>query len=501
MPEARGKQISLELSGITKVYPGAIALNKVSLDISGGEVVGLIGENGAGKSTLMKILGGAIQPDEGRILIDGEVVSALTPSRAAGLGIAFVHQELNPFSNLDVTANVLLGREIRKGILGFVDRVAMERKVQPILDLLGTRFGPKDPVSDLSLADQQLLEIARALSINVRLLILDEPTSSLTISETRRLLEVIAKLRTDGVAVLFITHRLTEIVEVADRVVALRDGRNAGELDRGQICKDRMVRMMIGRDVGKFYEKADHVPGRPVLRVKGLRTRAYPHQAVELCLHSGEISCLAGLVGAGRTELARAIFGIDPVEGGEIEMDDKVLRGNSVPEAIAAGICLVPEDRKAEGLFLDFAILENIAMPSHAALSRRGFVDVGAETRLADDSRTKLRIKASSLDRAVAELSGGNQQKVVLAKWLAMNPKLIILDEPTRGIDVGAKAEVYHLMQQLAGQGVALLVISSDMEEVIGISDRVAVMCRGRISGILNRAELTEESILRLAVE
>ncbi|KJS17210.1 MAG: D-ribose transporter ATP-binding protein [Hoeflea sp. BRH_c9] len=500
MPEVRDKQISLGLSGITKVYPGAIALNKVSLDIRSGEVVGLIGENGAGKSTLMKILGGAIAPDEGRIVIDGDVVTALTPARAGKLGISFVHQELNPFSNLDVTANVLLGREIRKGILGFLDRASMENKVRPILDLLGTRFGPKDPVSELSLADQQLLEIARALSINVRLLILDEPTSSLTISETRRLLEVIRKLRDDGVAVLFITHRLAEIVEVADRVVALRDGRNAGELSRNQIDKDTMVRMMIGRDVSKFYEKANHAPGRPVLEIKALRTRAYPHQTVDLCLRAGEITCLAGLVGAGRTELARAIFGIDRVEGGSMEMDGKALAGDSVPDAIAAGICLVPEDRKAEGLFLDFEIMENIAMPSHAALARRGFVDLDAVTRLAEASRKKLQIKASGLNRAVAELSGGNQQKVVLAKWLAMNPKLIIMDEPTRGIDVGAKAEVYHLMQELAGQGVALLVISSDMEEVIGVSDRVAVMCRGRISGILSRAELTEESILRLAV-
>lgn len=501
MSKRNGDPISLELSGITKVYPGAIALNKVSLAIRGGEVVGLIGENGAGKSTLMKVLGGAITPDEGRIVIDGKAVQSLTPARATSLGIAFVHQELNPFSNLDVTANVLLGREMRSGALRFLDRPSMEQKVRPILELLGTRFGPKDPVSELSLADQQLLEIARALSINVRLLILDEPTSSLTISETTRLLEVIRKLQADGVAVLFITHRLAEIVEVADRVVALRDGCNAGELSREEISKDAMVRMMIGRDVSQFYEKADHAPGNPVLEIKALRTKAYPHQSVELCLRAGEISCLAGLVGAGRTELARAIFGIDPVEGGSIEMDGKVLQGNSVPEAIAAGICLVPEDRKAEGLFLDFPILENIAMPSHVALANRGFVDVAAETRLADTSKTKLQIKASSLDRAVAELSGGNQQKVVLAKWLAMNPKLIILDEPTRGIDVGAKAEVYHLMQELAAQGVAILMISSDMEEVIGISDRVAVMCRGRISGILNRGELTEENILRLAVE
>ena len=501
MTQHSGKNISLELAGITKVYPGAIALNDIAMSIRGGEVVGLIGENGAGKSTLMKVISGAIAPDEGRIVIDGQEASHLTPARVNQLGIALVHQELNPFSNLDVTANVLLGREMRRGLFGFLDQAAMQERVAPILEMLGTRFGPKDAVSELSLADQQLLEIARALSINLRLLILDEPTSSLTLSETNRLLEVIRKLRADGVAVLFITHRLAEIADVADRVVVLRDGRNAGELTRNEIDKDTMVRMMIGRDVSQFYEKSDNVAGKPVLEIKALRTRTYPHQSLDLCLRAGEITCLAGLVGAGRTELARAIFGIDRIEGGSIEMVGQALPGNSVPAAIAAGICLVPEDRKGEGLFLDFEVMENIAMPSHAALSRRGFVDAEAVTRLAEDSRKKLRIKASGLNRAVAELSGGNQQKVVLAKWLAMNPKLIILDEPTRGIDVGAKAEVYHLMQELAGQGVAILMISSDMEEVIGISDRVAVMCRGRITGILSRTELTEENILRLAVE
>jgi ribose transport system ATP-binding protein len=501
MTERAARHISLDLSGITKVYPGAVALNDVAMSIRGGEIVGLIGENGAGKSTLMKVLSGAIQPDGGVIVIDGHEVANLTPARVNELGIALVHQELNPFSNLDVTANVLLGREMRRGPFGFIDHAAMEEKVAPILDMLGTRFGPKDPVSELSLADQQLLEIARALSINLRLLILDEPTSSLTISETKRLLEVIRRLSAEGVAVLFITHRLGEIEEVATRVIALRDGRNAGELARDQIDKDTMVRMMIGRDVSQFYEKSDHTPGEPVLELKALRTKAYPHKQVDLCLRAGEVQCLAGLVGAGRTELARAIFCINRIEGGSILVEGRPLAGNSVPDAIAAGICLVPEDRKAEGLFLDFAITENIAMPSHAMLSRRGFVDIEAEARLSEASRKKLQIKASNMDRAVAELSGGNQQKVVLAKWLAMNPRLIILDEPTRGIDVGAKAEVYHLMQELAARGVALLVISSDMEEVIGISDRVVVMCRGRISGTLNREQMTEEAILRLAVE
>jgi ribose transport system ATP-binding protein len=500
MTEYPGKPISLELVGITKVYPGAVALNNVSLSIRGGEVVGLIGENGAGKSTLMKVLSGAIAPDGGRIIIDGQEVSASRPARVHERGIALVHQELNPFSNLDVTANVLLGREMRRGIFGFLDRPSMERKVAPILELLGTRFGPRDPVSELALADQQLLEIARALSIDLRLLILDEPTSSLTISETKRLLDVIRQLSARGVAVLFITHRLAEVEAVASRVVALRDGCNAGDLSRDDINKHNMVHMMIGRDVSQFYEKTDHAHGSPVLEIKALRTKANPRHPINLSLRAGEIHCLTGLVGAGRTELARAIFGIDPVEGGAIKMEGKPLPAHSVPAAIAAGICLVPEDRKAEGLFLDFSILENVAMPGHAVLSRYGFVDVRAERQLAERSREKLKIKASGVDRAVAEMSGGNQQKVVLAKWLAMKPKVIILDEPTRGIDVSAKAEVYRLMQALAAEGVALLMISSDMEEVIGVSDRVAVMCHGRIAGTLTRGELTEANILHLAV-
>lgn len=495
------KPISLDLVGVTKVYPSVIALNDVSISIRGGEVVGLIGENGAGKSTLMKVLGGTTAPDRGRIVIDGVDTSDLTPARAVEHGIAFVHQELNPFSNLDVAANVLLGREIRKGLFGVIDRKAMEARVRPLLEMLGTRFGPGDPVSGLSLADQQLLEIARALSINVRLLILDEPTSSLTLSETQRLLNVIRLLRDDGVAILFITHRLGEVEEVADRVVGLRDGGNAGELARAEINKDAMVRLMIGRDISQFYEASMRPAGEIVLETKGLRTPAYPHERVDLALRAGEILGLAGLVGAGRSELARAIFGVDAPEAGTVEVQGKAVPPGSVIDAIKAGICLVPEDRKSEGLFLDFSVAENIAAPSLETMSRYGLVDRDAEFALAEDARREFSIKAPRLDRPAGELSGGNQQKIVLAKWLATRPKVIILDEPTRGIDVGAKAEVYHLMRLLASQGTALLMISSDMEEVIGVSNRVMVMSRGRVSGILERNELSEENILRLAVE
>ncbi|MCW1931977.1 sugar ABC transporter ATP-binding protein [Pararhodobacter zhoushanensis] len=493
--------ITLTLSGITKIYPGAVALDSVDLSIRGGEVVGLVGENGAGKSTLMKVLGGTIAADAGQITVDGVSHAALTPVQAAALGIAFVHQELNPFTNLDVAGNVLLGREIRRGRLGWMDRKAMSRKVAGILETLGTRFGPDDPVLGLSLADQQMIEIAKALSTDARLIILDEPTSSLTLSETERLLEVVCDLRARGAAVLFITHRLSEIEAVADRVVGLRDGRNAGGLPREDITRDAMVRLMIGRDVKRVCQPVDHRPGTPVLEARGIRTEAFPERDVDLTLNGGEILGLAGLVGAGRSELARVLFGIDAGRGGTIAVNGRPLARQSVADAIAAGVCLVPEDRKGQGLLLDFAICDNIALPSLSRLAPGGRLRPKAETALAEASRERLRIKASNLRRAVAELSGGNQQKVVLAKWLAMEPKVLIFDEPTRGIDVGSKAEVYELMRALADRGVAILMISSDMEEVIGVSDRVAVMCRGRMAGTLDRGAVSEEAILHLAVE
>ena len=491
----------LELAGMTKVYRSAIALQDVCLSIRGGEVVGLIGENGAGKSTLMKALGGTINPEGGQILVDGVTIPALTPTLAAKHGIAFVHQELNPFENLDVTANVLLGREIYKGVFRRLDTAKMVAQVAPILELLGARFGPTDSAADLSLADQQLLEISRALSTNARLVILDEPTSSLTMSETNRLLDVIRQLRDNNVAVLFITHRLSEIEDVADRVVCLRDGRNAGGLALEEINRDAMVRLMIGRDVAQLYDRHTAKIGEPILELRGLRTMTFPNQEVDLTVRAGEIFGLAGLVGAGRTELARAVFGVDPIDGGEIFVAGVHLADHTVAQAIAAGVSLVPEDRKGQGLHLEFGNDQNISLPSLERMTRSPFVNLPAERKLAEASKLQLGIKVSDMRRPVAELSGGNQQKVVLAKWLAMAPKIFIFDEPTRGIDVGAKAEVYALMNTLADGGAAVLMISSDMEEVIGVSDRVGVMCRGRLSGVLERNRVTEENILRLAVE
>lgn len=501
MTNAPAHPLHLELSKITKVYPGVIALNEVDLAISGGEIVGVIGENGAGKSTLMKVLGGIISPNFGKIRIDSQELPSLTPAAATELGIAFVHQELHPFTNLDVTANILLGREVVTGVFRRLDQPKMVAEVEPILKLLGARFGPTDSVADLSLADQQLLEIAKALSMNARLIIMDEPTSSLTLVETERLLEVMQQLRESGVAILFISHRLSEIEEIADRVLCLRDGQNTGELAGPDIQKDTMIRMMVGRDVKTLYEKSRHQKRETVLELRDVRTTAFPNASVDLKLNAGEITGLAGLVGAGRTELARAMFGIDPLAGGTITIHDKILPSNSVVAAMANGLCLVPENRKEEGLLLDFSIADNICLPNLTSLSNKGVLNAKNETALAVASKDSLKIKAASLSGPAGDLSGGNQQKIVLAKWLALKPRVIILDEPTRGVDVGAKSEVYHLMQQLAKEGVAILMISSDMEEVIGVADRVAVMRQGIITGILGPDELTEENILRLGVE
>ena len=491
----------LRLTGISKTYPGVRALSDFSMDVRPGEVIGLVGENGAGKSTLMKILGGVIEPNAGTIEIDGVEHKSLTVAGSMAAGIAFVHQELNLFDNLDVASNVYIGREPRKfGPLQLVDSDKLRENVQPYLDRLGATFSPSSSVASLSLAQQQMVEIAKALSFNSRLVILDEPTSSLPASETDKLLSVIAGLREHGISVIFISHRLNEIVRACDRVVVLRDGNLVGRLERGEITHDNMVRLMVGRELKVAYSAPSSERGDVALATRGLRTHARPFREVDLDLHRGEILGLAGLVGAGRTELARTLFGIDRPEGGEILLDGKPVRFAGAADAVKAGIFLVPEDRKGMGLLLDMAITENITLPNLGAYSRGMVVSRDVERKQAEKSRLDLDIRAPNTSVRTGSLSGGNQQKVVLAKWLAMAPRVMIFDEPTRGIDVGAKSEIYRLMRNLADAGVAVLMISSDMEEVIGVSDRVAVMHEGQISGILGREDCSEENILRLAV-
>ncbi len=491
----------LDLIGIAKTYPGVVALAAVDLSIRPGEVVGLIGENGAGKSTLMKILGGVVAPSAGMIRLDGQDRPALSVAEALAGGIAFVHQELNLFENLDVAGNILIGREpLQAGPLRLIDRRAMHRRVQPILARLGADFGPATPLASLSLAQMQLVEIAKALSLDARLVIMDEPTSSLTVTETERLLKVIGELKASGVGVIFISHRLHEVERCCDRVVVLRDGQVVGSLAGPEIRHDAMIRLMIGRDLRSLYIPPKAPPGPPVLTLHGLRTATFPASPVELALHAGEILGLAGLVGSGRTELARAMFGIDRPLAGEVRLAGQPVTIRSPRDAIDRGLFLVPEDRKRAGLLLDFPIAANISLPALGQHAGAWLIDGAAEAASAERQRRALGIRAPTVQTEARTLSGGNQQKVVLAKWLAMRPRVLIFDEPTRGIDVGAKGEIYQLMRTLADSGVAIMMISSDMEEVIGVSDRIAVMHEGRISGRLARAQFSEHNVLRLAV-
>jgi ribose transport system ATP-binding protein len=491
----------LSLSGIGKAYPGVVALDDFSMDVRPGEVIGLVGENGAGKSTLMKILGGVVKPDRGTIVIDGVEHAALTVGSSLGAGIAFVHQELNLFENLDVAANIFLGREpLRAGPLKLIDRRRLRTMVAPLLKRVGANFSADTSVASLSLAQQQMVEIAKALSINARLVILDEPTSSLPVSETEKLLSVISGLKAEGISVIFISHRLHEVERVADRVIVLRDGTLAGVLPKNQIDHDQMVKLMIGRALTARNAEPKRAPGKTALKITNLRSAAYPSHPVNLEIRYGEILGLAGLVGSGRTELARVLFGIDRSFGGSLQLDGQDVKVGSATKAVSTGIFLVPEDRKLSGILLDLPIAQNISLPNLVAHARHYMVSSERETAGAEIQRKRLGIRAPSVATRTGSLSGGNQQKVVLAKWLSMNPKVMIFDEPTRGIDIGAKNEIYLLMRELADAGVAVLMISSDMEEVIGVSDRIAVMHEGQISGILDKEDFTQENVLLLAV-
>jgi ribose transport system ATP-binding protein len=488
----------LELAGITKVYPGVTALDDISLRVGRGEILGLIGENGAGKSTLMKILGGVVAPTAGTIRIDGQDHTHFSVTESMRAGIAFVHQELALFENLDVAANVCMGREPRR--FGLVNRARLRARVAPLLERLGADFGPDTAVAGLSIAQRQLVEIAKALSIDARVLIMDEPTSSLTLRETERLLQVIVELRADGVSIIYISHRLGEVKSCADRVVCLRDGRVVGELARAEITHAAMIRLMIGRDLKALYIPPDAEPREGGCEIRGVIAEAFPGRPVNLSVRKGEILGLAGLVGAGRTSLARAIFGIDRILGGEVRLDGTPVDIGSPRQAIRHGIYLVPEDRKRSGLILEMPVVENITLASLGAYARMLLVKRDQEVTVSSAQRARLSIRAPGDHTQVVTLSGGNQQKVVLAKWLSMQPKVVIFDEPTRGVDVGAKNEIYGLMRDLADRGVSILMISSDMEEVIGVSDRIAVMHEGTISGVLERSQFSEYNVLRLAI-
>ncbi len=487
----------LEARQLAKSFPGVRALKGVSLSVQRGEVLAVIGENGAGKSTLMKILAGVQTADSGEILLDGQALAISSVHDALAKGIALIHQELNLADNLDVAANIFLGREPLRA--GLIDRASARNGARQFLDAVGLDVSPDTLVGSLAIGQQQLVEIAKALSTNARVLIMDEPTSSLSGREAENLFKVIRDLRARGVSIVYISHRLGEVKTLADRVTVLRDGENAGELAREEISHGAMVKLMVGRDLSQFYPHEPHQPGSVVLEVSGLRTPANPRHEVSFSVRAGEIVGLAGLVGAGRTEVLLTLFGVTPALGGTVRVSGQEVSPRSPLEAIHAGLALVPEDRKKQGVILEMAVRENVSLASLRRDQMNGFLNRRREAELSTEMITALRIKTPSDRQIVQFLSGGNQQKVVLGKWLAIQPRVLFLDEPTRGIDVGAKQEIYKLMEELARKGVAILFVSSEMEEVLGMSDRVLVMHEGRLTGELARHELSEEAVMHLA--
>lgn len=488
----------IALEGASKSYGAVRASRNVSIALSSGEVRALAGENGAGKSTIVRMLAGVQRPDEGDVLVDGEVTAFHGPADARDAGVAVIYQEPTLFPDLSVAENVMMGRH-PLGSGRRIDFKALHRTVKELLDRLGVKLDPEQPVKGLSIADQQIVEIAKALSFDARVLIMDEPTAALSGHEVERLFNVVRTLKERGAAVLFISHRLDEIFTICDTVTVLRDGEVTHDGRTADMDTDELVRRMVGRELSNLFPKVDAKIGESVLKVDRL-TREGVFLDISFEVKRGEIVALAGLVGAGRSEVARAIFGIDKPDAGTVTVDGHKLKPGSPTGAMKAGIGLVPEDRRQQGLVMELSIERNMGLTRLQALRNKlGVIGMGSEAKLASDWATKLQLKFHKLSDPVGFLSGGNQQKVVLGKWLATSPKVLIIDEPTRGIDVGTKAEVHRLMSELAGQGLAVLMISSELPEVLGMADRVLVMHEGRIARELSREEADEENVVRAA--
>jgi inositol transport system ATP-binding protein len=489
----------LDMAGITKSFPGVRALDRVSFSVEPGEVVGLLGENGAGKSTLMKVLSGVYHADAGQVTWEGKPVAFRTIQEAQQAGISLIFQELNNCPNLKPVDNLFLGRELyRKS--GFLDYPAMRRKARELFDHLGVEIDLDLEVHRFSTAVQQMIEIGKALLTNVKLLVMDEPTSSLSDKETARLFRVIRELKARGTAVVFISHKLNEVFQITDRIVVLRDGQNAGALDSHQGTIDQLISLMVGRDLGSFAsEHRTAAPGDELLRVEGLSGGKV--QEVSFTLRKGEILGVAGLIGSGRTEMARLLLGADRKAAGRVLLEGREARIRNPRDAVAAGFGFVPEDRKVQALILPMSVRENLTMAIHGLVRRlRAFLSRKKENAVTDQFVSALRIKVSGREQAVKNLSGGNQQKVVIAKWLATRPRILVLDEPTRGIDVAAKAEVHRIVAELADQGVAILLISSELPEILALSDRVLVMHEGKAKAVLDRGQASQETIMSAAL-
>jgi rhamnose transport system ATP-binding protein len=487
----------LELEHATKSFGAVRALEDGDIELFGGEVHGLVGENGAGKSTLVKILAGVHRPDSGRLVIDGDEAIFENAKQSQAAGIAIIFQEPTLFPDLTVEENIFVGTQPLKRFRR-IDTRRMRREASAVFDQLGVRLDPERLARGLSIADQQLVEIAKALTSNARVIVMDEPTAALTTTEVERLFGIVEALRARGNAVLFVSHRLEEIFAICQRVTVMRDGRHVLTKLVGELTVQSVIRAMVGRDMDALFPKVAAERGKVVLNVDHL-TREGVFTDVSFEVRQGEIVALAGLVGAGRSEVARAIFGIDRWDAGSVEVAGRRLRPGSPTTAMAAGVALVPEDRRQQGLLMDFSIERNIALASLDEVRRGGLIPRGAERRFARDWAVKLQLKYGKLSNPVWTLSGGNQQKTVLAKWLARRPAVLIVDEPTRGIDVGTKAEVHRLLSELAAQGVAVLMISSELPEVLGMADRIVVLFEGRVMREFPRADATEDAIMHAA--
>lgn len=489
----------LGLENISKSFSGVRALRNVSFELAPGEVHALVGENGAGKSTLIKTISGAHQPDEGTLTIANERVDENSPTLARDLGVAVIYQRPALLPDLTVAENIALGLEKPSAARLIRWRVRREQAKQ-LLERVGATIDPDTLVQVLSMPEQQLVEIAKALGANARVLILDEPTASLSDREVDRLLTVIRELRGQGVGIIYISHRLEELVEIADRVTVLRDGASVGTWPMKELDRDRLIRLMVGREVAAIFPKQTVELGEPKLRVRKLGCSTSGVRGVSFEVRAGEIVGLAGLAGAGRTEVARILFGLTPADAGTIEWCGNPIQIRTPAEAIQLGIAYVPEDRRQHGAILDMPITTNTTLAVLNQIANRGWINFARERAVAAKYVQQMSIKTASLDTPVGNLSGGNQQKVAIARWLATNPGLLILDEPTQGIDVGAKAEIHRLMGELVKKGMAILMISSELPEVLGMSDKIAVMHNGTVTGILDRSEATQEKVLEMAL-
>ena len=487
----------VELQNISKEFPGVKALDDVQFKLKSGEVLAFLGENGAGKSTLVKILSGIYTKDAGTIVVDGEIIENMTTSRAKKLGIAIIHQELNMCAHLSVAENIFLGREKTKS--GILSNVQMNAEAAEVLKRLKIEIAPNTLVGDLPVSKQQMVEIAKALSTNARILIMDEPTSALTSAEIKELFRIINQLKSEGCAIVYISHRLEELQHIADRVTIQRDGHYITTLDFDKTTLDEIVAYMVGREITEKFPRVHCEKKKKIFEVKNLNAGRMVRD-INFELYEGEIVGIAGLMGAGRTETTRAIFGVDEKESGEILLDGQTVTIDHPMDAIRAGIVLAPEDRKKDGLCTKLSVADNVALPNLDMLCNKlGVVNKKKEREMVDQAVSNLLIKLAGSYVNAGSLSGGNQQKVVVGKWLARNSRVVIFDEPTRGIDVAAKVEIYNLMNKLKQKGIGVLFVSSEMPEVMGISDRILVMCDGKITGELSREEATQDQILTYA--